>query len=185
VTVPVVIVLALVLARPGHHADNPATPTSGTTGPRALPPVTVPAPPPNPAADAPCTKLLSALPITLGDLPSRPAPSTWTYVVAWGDPAVVLRCGVPRPTALRPASADLDIAINGVLWLAAQHNDKTVWTSVDRAAYIEVTVPKSYAQPPLGPISNAITKTLPAVCVAQAAPGQPAVDPKRLCTNRV
>lgn len=177
------MVLALVLAHPGRHDKKASTPT-GTASQRALAPVRVSAPPANPAADAPCTKLLSALPITLADLPGRPAQSSSTYVAAWGDPAVVLRCGVPRPAALRPGSADLDIAINGVLWLPARHQDDTVWTAVDRTAYIEVTVPKSYAQPPLGPISDAIATTLPAVCVAQASPGQPPPDPKRLCTNR-
>jgi uncharacterized protein DUF3515 len=177
------VVLALVLAHPGRHDKNRSRPT-GTGTQRALAPIRVPAPPANPAADTPCTKLLAALPITLADLPGRPAQSSSTYVAAWGDPAVVLRCGVPRPGALRQGSADLDIAINGVLWLPARHKDATVWTTVDRPAYIEVTVPKSYAQPPLGPISDAITKTLPAVCVAQAAPGQAAPDPKRLCTNR-
>jgi Protein of unknown function (DUF3515) len=178
-----VVLLALVLAHPGQDDKKPTTPT-GTSSQRALAPIWVPAPPANPAADAPCTKLLGALPITLAGLPGRPAQSSSTYVVAWGDPAVVLRCGVPRPSALRPGSADLDIGINGVLWLADRHHDATVWTTVDRAAYIEVTVPTSYAQPPLGPISDAITQTLPALCVAQATPGQPAPDPKRLCTNR-
>ncbi len=176
------VVLALVFAHPGQHDKKP-TPT-GTAARRALAPIRVPAPPADPAADAPCTKLLTALPITLSDLPGRPAQSNSTYVAAWGDPAVVLRCGVPRPAGLRPGSADLDIAIDGVLWLPLQHKDDTVWTTVDRAAYIEVTVPRSYAQPPLGPVSDAITKTLPAVCVAQAGPAQPAPDPKRLCTNR-
>ena len=143
------VVLAVLLAHPGHHGKKSPT-QSGTAGPSALPPIRVSAPPANAAADAPCTKLLATLPITLADLPGRPAQSTWTYVAAWGDPAVVLRCGVPRPAQLRPGSSNLDIAINGVLWLPIQLKDSTVWTSVDRAAYIEVTVPKSYAQPPLG-----------------------------------
>jgi hypothetical protein len=183
VTVPIVVVLALLFAHPGEHGTKSRA-HSGSAGPSPLAPIAVPAPPPNAAADAPCTKVLATLPITLSALPGRPAQSKWTYVAAWGDPAVVLRCGVPRPAQLRPGSADLDIMVDGVLWLPVQHKDSTVWTSVDRAAYIEVTVPKSYAQPPLGPLSDAITKALPAVCLPQAAPGQPPPDPNRLCTNR-
>ncbi len=176
--------LALVLAHPGSQSKNPSTPP-GSAGPRPLPPISVPAPPPNAAADASCTRLLAKLPITLAGLPARPAQSTSTYVVAWGDPAVVLRCGVPRPPGLRSGSADLDIVINGVLWLPVQRKDTTVWTTVDRPVYIEATVPKSYRQPPLAPLSNAIIQALPAaVCLPQAAPGQPPPDPKRLCTNR-
>jgi hypothetical protein len=41
-----------------------------------------------------------------------------------------------------------------------------------------------YRQPPLGPLADAIAKALPAVCVPQAAPGQPPVDPNTLCTHR-
>jgi hypothetical protein len=178
-----VVVLAVLLAHPGSHSKSPPS-QPGSAGPRPLSPISVPAPPSNAAADASCTKLLGTLPITLAALPQRPAQSSSPYVAAWGDPAVVLRCGVPRPPGLRSGSADLDIVINGVLWLPVQRKDTTVWTTVDRPVYIEVTVPKSYRQPPLAPLSDAITKALPAVCVPQAAPGQPSPDPKRLCTNR-
>jgi hypothetical protein len=184
VSLPVVLVLALVLAHPRQHDKTPKS--TGTVGQRALGPVRVPAPPPNPAADAVCTKLLNTLPPTLDGLPPRPALSSSTDVAAWGEPPLVLRCGVGRPTALRPGSADLDIVINGVTWLPVLTLSKnvTVWTTVDRPAYVEVTVPLSYEQPPLGAVSDAIAKTQPAVCVAQSSPGQPAPNPKYLCVNR-
>ncbi|MCU1657473.1 MAG: hypothetical protein JWO57_2129, partial [Pseudonocardiales bacterium] len=154
-------------------------PGSGSTAPTALSPVSVDAPPPNAAADAPCTKLLGALPITLAGLAGRPARSSWTYVAAWGQPAIVLRCGVPRPAGLTPGSTAQVVAIDGVNWLPVQQKKLTVWTAIDRAAYIEVTIPKSYAQPPLAPISDAIAKALPAVCVVD-----PNADPSQLCTHR-
>ncbi|HEV7191661.1 MAG TPA: DUF3515 domain-containing protein [Jatrophihabitantaceae bacterium] len=176
VTVPIVLVVALLLGHLQHK--NPAPVRSGS--PAALAPVTVAAPPANSAADAPCTKLLGVLPLSLNGLAVRPALSTWTYVVAWGDPAIVLRCGVPRPAALTPGSSAQTIGIDGVYWLPAQQKKQTVWTVIDRAAYIEVTVPSSYAQPPLAVISDALASVLPAVCVVDPA----VTDPTKLCTRR-
>jgi hypothetical protein len=170
-----VLIVALLLGRAQHHAK-----TGGTPARNALGPVTVLAPPANPAADAPCTKLLGALPLTLNGLPVRPALSSWTYVVAWGDPAIILRCGVPRPADLKPASSAQTIGVDGVYWLPIAQKKQTVWIAIDRAAYVEVSVPKSYAQPPLAPIADAIAAKLPAVCVVDPA----VTDPNRLCTHR-
>lgn len=176
VTIPLILILALLLG----HAQNAKKPAPKSSGPVALAPVTVAAPPANPGADVPCTKLLGTLPLSLNGLPVRPALSTWTYVVAWGQPAIVLRCGVPRPGALTPGSSAQTIGVDGVFWLPVQQKKQTVWTVIDRAAYIEVTVPSSYAQPPLAPIADAIAKVLPAVCVVDPA----VTDPAKLCTHR-
>lgn len=181
-TLPVVVILGLLLGHAAEHREPADPPSSG----QILPPLTPSAPPSNAAADGPCTTVLTTLPVQLGTLVPRIVHSDpdSPFVLAWGDPAVVLRCGVARPSALRPASSDLDIGVDGVFWLPVQHEGVTVWTTVDREVYIEVTVPKSYAQPPLGPLAEAIAKALPAVCVPQGAPGQPVPDPKTLCTNR-
>ena len=181
-TIPFVIVLAFVF---GSLAGGPSSsPSSAPSSGAALPPVSISAPPPNPAADAPCTKLIGALPLALptadGPLPVRPAESTWTYVVAWGQPPVELICGVPRPAALVPGSSAQLIGINGVYWLPVQGKHETVWTTVDRAPYIQVSVPSSYAQPPLSPISTTIASTLPAVCVVSPTEA----DVTKLCTHR-
>jgi len=155
---------------------------------KALPAVSVPAPPPNAAADAPCTKLLGSLPTAIptsnGPISGRPAQSTWTYVAAWGDPAIVLRCGVPRPAALVPNSSAPLFPVDGVTFLPVNTKTVNVFTVVDRAVYIEISVPVSYPQPPLGPLADGIAKALPAVCLPQAAQGQPAVDPAKLCARR-
>lgn len=180
---PVVVILALVLGN--TNTDTKRTTTqSGSAGPSALAPVTVAAPPANSAADAPCTKLLGTLPITLAGLSGRPARSSWTYVAAWGDPAVTLRCGVPRPGSLKPGSSDFLLGVNGVNFLQSRQDDAHVFTAIDRTAYIEVSVPESYAQPPLGPIADAIAKALPAICQPAGLPGKPQPDPRTLCTNR-
>lgn len=182
-TVPVVVVLALVLGHANEDTKKPTAHPSSPT-PSLLTPVTVAAPPPNPAADAPCAKLLGTLPITLSGLAGRPARSSWTYVAAWGEPAVTLRCGVPRPGNLKPGSSDFLLGVNGVNFLQAKQDDAHVFTAIDRSAYIEVRVPESYAQPPLGPIADAIAKALPAVCEPAPLPGKPQPDPRKLCTNR-
>ncbi|MDP9116938.1 MAG: DUF3515 domain-containing protein [Actinomycetota bacterium] len=176
-TVPLVVVGALLL---GHTTRKTSSTPSTTAGSQILAPVSVAAPPANAGADVACTSLTGSLPITLGTLPGRPARSSWTYVAAWGDPAVVLRCGVPKPSALVAGSDAQIIVINGVSWLPVAAKKQTVWTAIDRTAYVEVTVPSSYAQPPLAPVSDAIAKVLPAVC--DVNPNEP--DLSKLCTRR-
>jgi hypothetical protein len=123
--------------------------------------------------------VLATLPVTLAGLPSRPALSSSPFVVAWGDPAVVLRCGVARPAGLVPNSPELTTGVDGVFYWVDQGKKSTVFTVIDRAVYIEVTVPTTYAGGPLGPISTAVAKALPAVCVVDAtAPAE------HLCTHR-
>ena len=178
-----ILVVALVLL-----SSTPDGSSSSTNSGVALTPISVAPPPANPAADAPCTSLLgdlpTAIPTSSGTLSGRPAQSSWTYVAAWGDPAIVLRCGVPRPTELTPQSSAFLVVTDGVTFLPVKKGADTVFTAVDRAAYIEITVPASYAQPPLGPIADGIAKALPAVCLPQASPGQQPVDPAKLCAER-
>ena len=175
------IALVLLSSTP---ASTPKASTSGV----ALPPISVPAPPSNSAADAPCTQLLgdlpTAIPTSTGTISGRPAQSSWTYVAAWGDPAIVLRCGVPRPSGLTPQSSAFLVVTDGVTFLPVRQGNDTVFTAVDRAAYIEITVPTSYPQPPLGPIADGIAKALPAVCLPQSGQGQQPVDPAKLCAER-
>jgi hypothetical protein len=173
--VPVVLVLALLLGHAGthHSAPNPTTTA-------ALQPVTVPAPPSNSAADTSCTAVIGHLPLTLAGLAARPARSTWPYVVAWGDPAIELVCGVPRPPGLVPGSDAFTAGIDGVFYWVDHEKADTVFTAIDRAVYIEVTVPTQYAGGPIAPISDAIAKALPAVCVVD--PNE--TDLSKLCTHR-
>jgi len=178
VTLPFVVILALVLSNAGQHPKPAAEANSG----RALPPLALTPPPSDPTTQGPCTKLLTALPVQLGALVPRvvhPKPDS-PFVVAWGDPAVVLRCGVARPSQLTASSSEFVLVANGVAFFQSEHHKTHVFTAIDRAAYVEVQVPNSYAQPPLGALAAAIAKALPPVCV---------VDPKetersKLCTYR-
>jgi hypothetical protein len=153
--------------------------------------VTVQAPTPSSAAIEPCAEVESQLPVQLnGYNPRRvePAPDSGASVVAWGDPAIVFQCGVARPKDLTEGSSALIIGVGTVNWLPVTGSTATVWVDIDRSVYIELTVPKSYTQPPLAPISTAIAAALPAVChvpddVASPAPtSNAAVGP--LCVDR-
>ncbi|QFG25375.1 DUF3515 domain-containing protein [Actinomadura sp. WMMB 499] len=81
---------------------------------------------------------------------------------AWGSPAIGLRCGVPRPAALRPESQL--VTINGLDWFPAPGEPPVTFTAVARQAYVEVTVPPEYhpAGDVLIELAPAIQATIPA-----------------------
>lgn len=172
------VVIAFALA----GADEGKSPAAKTGGPP--PPVTVAAPPANAAAEAPCAQVLSALPVTLGSLPPRVVhthPDS-PYVVAWGDPPVVLRCGVARPAQLVPDSTADVFNVGGVYWSPVQEKDATVFTSIDRAVYVEVTVPKRVVYQPLPILGEAIASKLKAICAVPDT--SHTYRPDQLCTHR-
>jgi hypothetical protein len=177
--VPFVIVVAFLLGGLTRGASGSSG--SPTGGP--LPAVTVSAPPDDPAALRPCTRLVDSLPLRLAGLDVRPAVSNPSspFIVAWGQPAIVLRCGVARPAGFRDTSSI--IAVDGVNLLPQKTSDATLFTVVDRPVYVDVLVPSSYPQPPLGPIMTVVSRTLKQVCSANQA-GQPNVPAKQLCVNR-
>ncbi|HZB48681.1 MAG TPA: DUF3515 domain-containing protein, partial [Mycobacteriales bacterium] len=149
----------LLLARPG--SDPEPAPEASPTAPAALPAVRV-APPPEPSAagQRACRELISALPTTLGDRPARPVDSPSPYVVAWGEPPVVLRCGVPRPPGFLATAETL--VISGVTWFAERRGSTTAWTAVDRPVYVEVVAPADAASDPPARLSTALSRALPA-----------------------
>jgi Protein of unknown function (DUF3515) len=143
--------------------------------------------PPNAAAEAaPCAKLLADLPVRLGALDPRVVHTTpdTPYVVAWGDPAVVLSCGAERPTSLVPGSATDYLAAGvstGPFFDVTKAGDGNLWTTVDRGPYISISVPAKYqGGDVLPPLAQAIAKALPAVCSTNSS--EP--DPDKLCTRR-
>lgn len=182
---PIVVVLGLIFGLSGGGGPGSAS-SSGPVRPSALPALTPSAPPSNAAAVAPCTKLLQTLPERLGDLLPRvvhPIPDS-LFVVAWGDPAVIARCGVPRPADLKPGSADFVPVVNGVSFLEHDTSGAHVYVAIDRAAYVELSFPKSAGSGELPLLATAIAKAMPRVCQPQAGPGEPQPDPADLCVNR-
>jgi hypothetical protein len=186
VTVPIVVILALVF---GLGFGGGSGSGRASTAPGALPALTPSAPPSNPAAVKPCTTLLEHLPIHVGTLAPRavhPKPDS-LFVLAWGDPPVLLRCGVARPADLRPGSSAQFFQFGtaqgagGVYFDVTSRGSDEVYTTVDRAVYIQIIVPSQYHSAPVVTLAGAIAKALPPVCVGGQA-GHTA--PSKLCTHR-
>ncbi|SEG87178.1 Protein of unknown function [Thermomonospora echinospora] len=80
---------------------------------------------------------------------------------AWGSPAIALRCGVPRPAAMRPDAAL--VTINGINWFPYPADRPVTYTAVGRQAYVEVTVPAKYepAGDVLIELGDSIKATIP------------------------
>ena len=82
------------------------------------------------------------------------------YAYAWGDPAIVLVCGVDRPAGyVAGVSA---IQINGVQWYVDTDDpDTTVWTTVDRPVYVQISLPASVDSAPVTALTPQIAQALP------------------------
>ena len=171
VVVPMVVVL-IVLTHVLGGRDNPSgspAEVSGTSKQRAdLPVLPVDVPPVTPAADAACPGLMKVLPLDLMGEPSRRVDSASPFAYAWGDPPVVLVCGVDRPAGW--VVGESAIQINGVQWYVDTHDpDTTVWTAVDRSVYVEVRVPSSIDSGPVTALTTHIAQALP---YQEPRPGQ-------------
>ena len=160
----VVLVLVRVLGDDGASGDgagDEAVADVGGTGEQRadLPVLPVEVPPPTPEADASCPALMGALPLDLVGEPARMVDSDTPFAAAWGDPAVVLVCGVPQPEGLVPGEGL--ITINGVTWYVEQSDEATTWTAVDRTVYVEVTLPPGVDSAPVTVLSGPVAETLP------------------------
>ena len=117
------------------------------------------------AAAADCARLVRALPHRVADQPRRQVEPAGVAGAAWGDPAIVLRCGVPRPKELRPTST-CQMA-NGVGWFIPESQIQgrptdIVMTTVGRAENVEVRLPEKYWPPAAAMVdlAPAIKKTI-------------------------
>ena len=66
-------------------------------------------------------------------------------VAAWGDPAIIARCGLP---ALAPTTLEC-VTVNEVDWVVRQLSDGTAATTYGTDPAIEVLVPSAYGPVPL------------------------------------
>jgi len=96
-----------------------------------------------PGTEPACAALLDALPDVVSDAVRRDVAPASGRAAAWGDPPVVLRCGVPLPGEYRPESQLLDV--DGVGWFPVDGDGGTFFTVADREPHIEVAVPDEYA----------------------------------------
>jgi len=169
IAVPVTVILAFALTngRSTHHDQSRSS--------AALPGISVAAPPsPNASTQRNCITVVGALPVQLGSLNPRKTETDSAFVVAWGDPAIVLRCGVPSSPVFGDPRAAQPIDINGVLWQPDPQKNQTVYTTLDRAVNIDVTVPAG-ADQPLPLLEPAISK-LPKLCTGTDAAGNTGVN---------
>jgi len=113
---PVLPVLLLALAGCGSGSDLPKP------GPDA--------------GSALCTALLKRLPEQVLD--RRRTSLDVTGAAAWGDPAIVLRCGVPAP-----GPSGNCLVINGQEWIFTETKDVFRFVTHDRSPAVEVTFPTS------------------------------------------
>jgi hypothetical protein len=119
-----------------------------------------------PTADH-CAALVAALPDSLADQPRRTVETSDGPAAAWGDPPIVLRCGVPEPAGWDPLFGSCQ-GVNGVFWfipegqITGQPVD-VVMTTVDRAANVEVRIPAEYFPPAaaMAGLADAIKRTVP------------------------
>jgi hypothetical protein len=125
-------------------------------------------PDPSGTAAALCRKLHAALPDKVIGLSRRTVEPQSALTAGWGNPTVVLRCGVPRPGVLTPGSAAYNptsdaVDVNGVSWLIQQLSDGYRFTTTGRQVFVEVTVPHRYAPEvnPLTDLAAAVKKTIP------------------------
>lgn len=123
--------------------------------------VTVPTP--SSEAAAYCRALHKELPKAVaGQERSDPGPGS-DLTAGWGDGAIVLRCGVPRPAKMDDAQSKA-IDANGVKWMLEQPEDGGPrFTTTFRKAYVEVTLSVAYAHDasPLAAFAPAVRKTIP------------------------
>lgn len=114
------------------------------------------APPPG-ATLTPCSAL--AWPATVaGHEPVATSPAS-PATAAWGDPAIIARCGV---SALHPTTLEC-LAVDDVDWVVEPLSDGTRFTTYGRSPAMQVLVPRAYAPEPLvlGGFT-AVARTLPA-----------------------
>jgi len=96
-----------------------------------------------------CEELVAALPDRVADQPRRTTSGS-SPGAAWGDPAIVLRCGVGAP-AQSDLTSQCQVA-NGLGWFVpvAGMNDQStdvVMTTIERRPRVEVTLPARYRPP--------------------------------------
>jgi hypothetical protein len=107
-----------------------------------------------------CAALVAALPHRVAEQDRRAVQTVATgaggrdgghgYAAAWGDPAIELRCGVPRPKGFTRFSG-CQVA-NGVGWFIPESQQQgrpvaITMTTIGRAENVEVQIPERYFPP--------------------------------------
>ena len=127
--------------------------------PEATGPVDLPAPtrPLTPTAAAACARLLELLPGEIDPgVGRRPVDGPRA---AWGDPAVVLECGVAAGDP-----ADPPASINGLEWTVRDTGAGFLWSTLRLGVNVSVAIPDAYENGAelVNPLAAPVLQTLPA-----------------------
>ena len=113
------------------------------------------------ALDPACVTALAALPATV--LGQARTPLAVSGAAAWGEPAIVARCGLPE---LGPTRTDCQ-TVDDVDWVVDTSADPTTITTYGRSPALEVRIPQSYGQ------TSASDAAVDLAAVARALPKTP------------
>ncbi len=151
---PVVLAVALLLGTAGCTNAEPAPPAA--PGPVAVP---TPVASVTPAVATACLTLLDALPQEIDPgVARRVVEGPPSRFAAWGDPAVVLECGVaagdPR---------DEPATVNGLAWTVRDTGDGFLWTTLSLGINVAVSIPGAYGNSAelVNPLAEPVLRTLP------------------------
>jgi hypothetical protein len=111
------------------------------------------------AGSSACRSAASHWPKTVGGQSVTATSSSSVAVRAWGEPAIIARCGLP---AIGPTT-DTCLDVSGIDWVAHQLTDGVRFTTYGRSPAIEVLVPSAYKpEPLLLPAFGAAAAAIPA-----------------------
>ena len=92
------------------------------------------------AGSSACTKASAQWPATVAQQKTRPTSAKSDTVRAWGDPAIIARCGVTSPGPTTDECFDVD----GIDWVGHQLSDGFRFITYGRSPAIEVLIPEKY-----------------------------------------
>jgi hypothetical protein len=106
-------------------------------------------PTPSPLVAERCAHLGNLLPQALESLRPRVISPLTPLVHAWGNPAIVLTCGVPLPAGYSPRSSQTT-DVNAVRWFEQVGSHTVTWTALlsgagrGQTVNVRLEVPTSY-----------------------------------------
>ena len=106
--------------------------------------------------DVNCGALIADVPASVDGQARREV--SHQVAAAWGEPAIILRCGVERPESLTASSPCFPVRDVG--WLAEKQADGYLFTTIGRTFFVSVEVPADYdpAADALADLAASITK---------------------------